>query len=150
MMYVDTESLETLLDTPFNEPDRAKVLEFLRRPTVRSRLNWRSFAEVAALAARLNEKDPQGPRYLPVDQGGSCHPRFDIIIAPKVGDPVSYAFNGDYYPDGVITRISESCRVVATSGGHVYFRRKATSSWIQAGGTWRLVQGHRSDKNMEF
>jgi hypothetical protein len=91
-----------------------------------------------------------GPRYVAVDAGDHCSPRFDVIEAFKVGDEVSYAFNGDYYPDGKIVRMSASLRVIHTSGGHTYYRRRQSASWIQTGGTWTLVHGTINRRNPSF
>lgn len=78
-----------------------------------------------------------------------CYPAIDVVRAPKVGDEVSYGFNGDYYPDGVVTKISASLRRVQTDTGSVYYRRKQTGSWIK-GGQWSLVRGHYNEWNREF
>lgn len=90
-----------------------------------------------------------GDVYLATDTPNTS-PRFDVIRAPKVGDEVSYAFNGDYYPDGKIVRVSKSMRVVKTDTGHTYYRRGKTAAWVQTGGTWVLVQGHVSRRNPSF
>lgn len=99
--------------------------------------------EVAASAS-----EHAGERYIAVDSGASTWPRYDVIRAPKVGDEVSYGFNGDYYPDGKIARISESLRVIATDTGHKYYRRRETGSWKR--GCWGLVGGHHDERNPHF
>jgi uncharacterized protein YgfB (UPF0149 family) len=38
----------------------------------------------------------------------------------KVGDEVSHGFNGDWYPDGVVTKITK--QYLHTSTGHKYFK----------------------------
>lgn len=89
--------------------------------------------------------------FLPVDRGSHVHPRYDVIEAPRVGDEVSYGFNGDYYPDGVITKIGgTACSRIYTSTGSVYNRRRQSASWIKRGGTWSMVKGHRNERNPSF
>jgi hypothetical protein len=68
---------------------------------------------------------------------------------PKVGDPVSYGFNGDYYPDGHITAITKKFQIT-TSTGNKYRRVKSTSGWKRTGGTWSLVKGHIYEQNPHF
>lgn len=79
----------------------------------------------------------------------SVLPHCDIIRSPKVGDPVSYAFNGDSYPCGHIASISKSLKVVTTSTGRKFYRRKESGAWINAG-TWTLVHGHVETRNPHF
>jgi hypothetical protein len=79
----------------------------------------------------------------------SVSPKWDIIRAPHVGDKVSYSFNGDTYPCGTITSISKSMKVVTTSEGRKFYRRRQSGAWINAG-TWALVQGHRYEQNPHF
>lgn len=92
-----------------------------------------------------------GELFLAVDRGSSVHPRYDVIRAPKVGEKVSYGFNGDYYPDGVITKVGGTdCSRVYTDTGSVYNRRRKTGSWIKRGGTWCMVMGHIDERNPSF
>lgn len=84
------------------------------------------------------------------DHGPAVWPRFAIIVRPAVGDPVSYGFNGDYYPDGHITYVGTSLREIRTSTGNTYYRRKKSAAWIKKGGTWGLVRGHIDRRNPEF
>jgi len=90
-----------------------------------------------------------GELYLGIDKGEWISPRFDVIKAPKIGDQVSFAFNGDYYPDGVIQHISKSMRVITTDSGKKYYRRGLSGCWKYQQ-TWSLVVGHCSDKNPHF
>jgi hypothetical protein len=90
-----------------------------------------------------------GDAYLPVDNTESTYPRFEVIRAPKIGDPVSYGFNGDYTPDGVIVKISPKW-MITTSTGHTYRRKGLRKSWLQPGGTWGLVDGHIDERNPHF
>lgn len=118
-------------------------------------------ARIAALANRWAEKQPDGKVgaqvYLPTDAGSHQSPRYDVIRVPQVGAPCSYSFNGDTYPDGHVTYVTPgTCRIIRTSGdenhpdGHTYYRRKLSGAWIQKGGTWSLVQGHRYEQNPEL
>lgn len=91
-----------------------------------------------------------GRTFLPVDNGPYVHPRYDVIEPPTVGNLVSYGFNGDYYPDGEVVRVGKSHKIITTSTGNRYYRRKLTGSWIKQGGTWSLVRGHRRELNPEF
>ncbi len=87
--------------------------------------------------------------YLATDAGSGTSPRYDVIEAFKLGEPVSYGFNGDCYPCGHITKISSSHRRIETSEGRVFFRRKQTGNWKNSG-TWFLVSGHHSEQNPSF
>lgn len=75
--------------------------------------------------------------------------KFGIVEVPKVGDEVSYAFNGDYYPCGVIERITDKLTVI-TSTGDRFRRVKNTAGWKKEGGTWWLVNGHVDRRSEEF
>ena len=88
--------------------------------------------------------------YLPCDRSSSVSPRYGIIRAPKLGDPVSYSFNGDTTPCGVISKISDSYYRIQTTTGKVFYRRHHTSSWIMQGGTWSMVSGHYRARNPSF
>jgi hypothetical protein len=90
----------------------------------------------------------RGTRFLATDSPGT-YPRFDVIEAPAIGDACSYAFNGDYYPDGVVARISPDYRIVTSSTGRRYFRRKLRGAWLHKG-MWSLVAGRISRLNPEF
>ena len=86
-----------------------------------------------------------------VDQGKWVSPRYRVVRAPQIGDKVSYAFHGDYYPDGEIVHITKgTMRIIKTSTGRKYYRRKNSSQWKQTGGTWSLVFGHINRWNREF
>ena len=90
-----------------------------------------------------------GKAYLPVDSGSGVWPRFDVIEAPAVGEAVSYGFNGDYYPCGHIKSISANFRLITTTGGQKFYRRRQSANWVY-GGIWSLVDGHRSELNPSF
>ena len=89
------------------------------------------------------------PGRIIADAGPHRSPRFSIVTPPAVGDKVSYAFNGDSYPDGEVVRVSKSLRVVTTSTGSKFYRRRESGAWVQ-NGTWSLVRGHVSERNPHF
>ncbi len=101
-------------------------------------------AEIAESAQKVT-----GKTYLPVDSGSGVWPRFDVIEAPAVGDDVSYAFNGDYYPCGQIKSISASFRLITTTEGQKFYRRRESACW-KYNGVWSLVDGHRGELNPSF
>jgi hypothetical protein len=112
-----------------------------------SRHDWKSLDEVQRLARYLVAMT--GKPYLAVDDGGGVSPRYDLVLAPMIGDEVSYGFNGDYYPDGVVTKISKTYQVT-TSTGNVYRRQGNSACWKKTGGTWSLCRGHISEQNPHF
>jgi hypothetical protein len=82
-----------------------------------------------------------GKTYLGYDQGSHHTPRFGVFETPKVGDPVSYSFNGDTYPCGVITKITPQWHITTSEGKK--FRRPGTKAGFRMeGGTWSMVSGH--------
>lgn len=111
---------------------------------------FKTFVEAQMVADGANALN-DGNVYVATDSGPCVSPRFDVIAAPKAGDLVSYAFNGDYYPCGKIVSVgSGSKMVVKTDTGAVFYRYKLTGSWVKKGGTWTLVQGHSNEKNPCF
>lgn len=111
---------------------------------VETSIDWASFDQVTAIAAKLTELT--GKTYLPTDSGHG-HYRFGMTQAPMIGDEVSYTFNGDYYPCGKIEKISKTY-YITVSGGKVFRRHQKTSSWLHHG--WTLIKGHRSEQNPSF
>lgn len=101
-------------------------------------------AEIAESAQKAT-----GKTYLPIDSGSGVWPRFDVIEAPAVGDDVSYAFNGDYYPCGQIKSISASFRLIITTEGQKFYRRRESACW-KYNGVWSMVDGHHSELNPSF
>jgi len=112
-----------------------------------TRHDFKSMEDADKIAKSATEAT--GKVYLPVDSGYGVSPRFDVIEAPTVGDDVSYAFNGDYYPCGQIKSISDSYRVIVTTEGQKFYRRKESGNW-KYNRTWSLVGGHRSELNPHF
>lgn len=111
-----------------------------------SRWDWNSYEEVENIAKLVSEYSNQ--KYLPVDNGESVSPRFDIVKAPFIGEEVSQYFNGDSYPEGKIVKISESHRVITTSTGKKFYRYKQSGSWRRNG--FSLISGHHSERNPHF
>ncbi|CAB4130732.1 hypothetical protein UFOVP120_27 [uncultured Caudovirales phage] len=68
---------------------------------------------------------------------------------PAINDPVSYAFNGDYYPCGVVTKISKNYKMITTSEGQTFHRQGAANQWKMYK-TWSLVKGHIERQNPHF
>lgn len=123
-------------------------------PAFENRNDWRTYKAAAEVAAML------GPKYQATDAGPYCSPRYDVIDLPQVGQEVSYAFNGDYYPCGKIVSISAGPafrRIVAedVNGRKYVFHRRCRSgepvggAWIMDG-TWSMIQGHHDRRNPEF
>lgn len=112
-----------------------------------SRWQFETFAMAERIAASATKLT--GELHIATDDGEYHSPRYDVIAMPKVGDKVSYAFNGDYYPDGEIVNISASLRIITTTSGRKYYRRRLKGLWLN-GRMWCLVQGHVSRWNPEF
>ena len=112
----------------------------------KNRNDLKDFQDAKELAQEATELT--GDLHVACDLGDLVRPRYDVIRAPKVGDKVSYAFNGDCYPDGTIVKITKS-GIVKTERNS-YRRRKLSASWKQPGGTWSLVRGHINERNPEF
>lgn len=126
--------------------DEVKLAD-VKDPDVQSRWDWKSYDHVQEIASKLTASENK--LYIGIDRGPSVSPRFDIIEAPVVGDDVSYSFNGDTYPCGKITRISDSLRRIETDEGRVFYRRKQSGTWLH-NRTWALVRGHEYEQNPHF
>jgi hypothetical protein len=87
----------------------------------------------------------------------------------KVGDAVSYGFNGDWYPDGEVARITKNFLITTTGNKyHIYsfiYRKLIKDSNGRTvdsedvmkdgfksvnGGTWKLAKGVIREWNPEF
>jgi hypothetical protein len=99
--------------------------------------------QIAESATKLT-----GELYIATDAGDHVAPRFDVIAAPKVGDRVSATFNGDYYDEGRIARVSPSLKVVTTSTGRKFYRLQETGAWLS--GYFALIPGAHNRLNPEF
>ncbi len=115
--------------------------------TWQSRWDWKSYEHVCNIARLLEATTAK--KFLGIDNGSHHTPRYDVIEPPKVGDEVSYSFNGDTYPDGVIVKITPTYQIT-TDTGHRYLRRKNSGSWLRTGGTWSLIPGHIYEQNPSF
>lgn len=115
-----------------------------------NRNDWKSFERVTEIAEQLNaaREVPTAPTYIPVDNGSGVSPRYDVIEAPRLGDVVSRGFNGDYYPEGTIVKISASLRRIETSTGAVFFRKRQSARWSD--GTFSMVAGTIDERNPSF
>ena len=147
MLYFRTQRIGQVLKvleiTDRYDGTRADRAEF----TYRGELFTMWDAEKLAEAATRD----MGEAYLAVDNGQNVSPRFDVIRAPRVGAPVSMAFNGDYYPCGTIEKIGGSnFKTIYTTDGTKFNRRRQTGTWVRKGGTFCMVAGHRDERNPSF
>lgn len=108
-----------------------------------SRWDYKGWDHVQQLAAELTEET--GKLFMATDSGGSVSPRYDVIMAPQIGDDVSMSFNGDSYPVGKITRISKTFKKITTDSGKTFYRRRQTGSWSE--GTFSMVRGIHNERN---
>ncbi len=107
----------------------------------------KTFERMEQVAAELNEQTDVV--YGAIDKGCGVSPRFDVIEMPKVGDEISYGFNGDYYPCGKIATISKSGSVITSDDGKRFYRRKLSGAWKYQQ-TWTMVSGHINERNPSF
>lgn len=107
----------------------------------------KSLEHATELAATLTSES--GINFIAIDEGSHTSPRYQIRRRPMIGDPVSFGFNGDCYLDGAITQISKSLKVITTSTGKKFYRRRQSGTWKHAG-TWFLVTGHFEAQNPHF
>ena len=116
--------------------------------------DFKSFAEVENVASVLNNIMNDGLVYLAFDNGSGTSRRYGVMIPPKVGDDVSYCFNGDYYPCGKVIRITKGWRIYTSDDtklqGSMFNRKGQTSNWVMKGGTWSLVKGIVNRSNPSF
>lgn len=125
-------------------------LENYRDPSWISRHDITSFEHAEQIASQANALIGAGTALIPIDSGEHCWPRYDVVEASKVGDKVSRCINGDYYPDGEIVKVSgQNSRIVTTSTGRKYYRRRLSGAWI-ADKFYSMVSGHISRLNPEF
>ena len=113
-----------------------------------SRGDFKSMEDAQRVAEAVNAR-LETERFLAVDRGRHVWPQWDVVRRPQPGDPISYAFNGDYYPDGFISRISASLRVIKSSTGKRYYRRGQSGVWLHSR-MWVMVHGHVDRRNPEF
>ena len=111
-----------------------------------NRNNWESKREVDLIAEEITTFTNK--LHLGVDYGPSVRPRFDIILAPAVGDEVSMSFNGDSYPCGKIITISKTMKRITTDTGKVFYRKRQSGVWSE--GTFCMIPGHVNERNPHF
>jgi hypothetical protein len=114
--------------------------------TVKGNWDWSSYEEAVDAAAQLTER---GTKWLAVDEGSHTSPRYGVFEAYKIGDLVSYCFNGDCHPCGTIIRITPTLTVV-TSEGKRFRRVGSSSTWLMENGSWALTKGVHTDRNPSF
>lgn len=135
-------------ESPYTGTPKMKEFPGVEYDEVKTPRDFKSYDEVVDVAAKVSELT--GKQFIGFDDGEWTSHRFGIMEPPKVGDEVSYGFNGDAYPCGTIVKITKGWRVT-TSTGKVFNRsRKIRSNWLMVGGTWSLLQGHISRQNPEF
>lgn len=108
--------------------------------------NFDTLAEAEAVAAKLTAET--GDEHVAVKSIFSSH-YFEVGRLPKVGDEVSYAFNGDYTPCGKIAKISKTLKKITTDTGEVFWRKGNSLVWKRFN-TWTLIQGHHYERNPHF
>jgi hypothetical protein len=106
-----------------------------------------SYEEACTWAAYMTAMT--GTIYLGTDATANTSPRYGVVEAPKVGDKVSTGFNGDYYPCGIIEKITPTWRIT-TSTGKKFSRRGTSGSWREQGRGWSMVAGHIDERNPSF
>jgi hypothetical protein len=103
----------------------------------------KSYADAQALAEQAS-KDHPDMVIVPYDYGYGVSPQFGIIRAPALGDDVSEAINGDYYPLGKVEQIGKDYKRIK-AGGKWWYRRKLTPGWHS--GCMGLVRGTYDERN---
>ena len=136
MHYLIKNADNTLTATNFDEANAAG--EYITRH------DFNSLEEAQEAAARITNGN-----FIGIDSGRHVSPRFDVARMPQVGDDVSYGFNGDAYPCGQVKSISKSLKVITTTTGDKFYRRKLTGTW-KKNGTWSLIKGHVDKRNPSF
>ncbi|USN15123.1 hypothetical protein LESZY_00890 [Brevundimonas phage vB_BpoS-Leszy] len=96
------------------------------------------------------------------DRGAYVSPRYAIVRAFQIGEPVSYGYNGDSYPCGRIVSMSKTAPVSSGVGPRIitvqdhngnrrkFWRHRLTGSWREAGGGFSLQHGWHNDRNPSF
>lgn len=119
-----------------------------------------TYEQAIAAAERLSEE--QGAQYWAEDRGPNVSPRFAVIRAFTIGEPVSYGFNGDSYPAGRIVAMSALPKGSSKAEGHriitvqnhngsvrKFWRRRLSGSW-KYDQTWSLQHGWHNERNPSF
>lgn len=157
VLYHNGQVVGVTTESPFTGTSKFKEIPGVTYNQVKTAGDYKSFPEVEVVAAILTQLT--GETYLAFDNGEHTSHRFGVARAPKVGDNVSYGFNGDYYPCGKIVRITKGWRIYTEDASKpegarrqkcTFNRRKQTSSWLMVGGTWSLVNGIVDERNPHF
>lgn len=109
--------------------------------------NLPSFAVAESVARQISERT--GREYIAADNGQYTSHRYSVGAVPRVGDPVSKGFNGDYYPVGFVASVSASRKVITTTTGYRFYRHRRTAAW-RLHQCWWLIAGHRDERNPSF
>lgn len=137
--YIDSGDIHSIDVDYSNMPDGT---------TCEDRNDWKTFEAAQDAAERVSKFT--GEEYIAIDGGEYVAPRYDVIRMPQIGDDVSKSFNGDYYPQGQIAKISKTRKVITTTTGARFYRRGDNGgAWVQAG-TWSLTRGHTKRWNESF
>jgi hypothetical protein len=115
--------------------------------TVLNRNDWATEHEAAVMADEATKLT--GKLHIATDAGAYTYPRFDVIEAPQIGAEISRAFNGDYYPEGKIAKISPTLKKITTDTGNTFYRQGNSGRWL-SDGIWSMVPGHVAKWNREF
>ena len=145
-LYQDETLVTVVKESPFTGTPKLREIQGVTYNRVTDNWDWTE-AEAKAVAAKASEVF--GVPYDFVDSECTGLRRYDIIQLPQVGDEVSYAFNGDCYPDGVIIAITQKGQV-KTDTGSTYRRKKQTAGWLKTSGTFWMVRGHIYEQNPHF
>ncbi len=121
--------------------------EMIRNEINHERHSWTCMQDAQAFADKLFVR--HNVPYTAIDNGQYHSPRFDVQEKPRVGDFVSYGFNGDAYPDSEIVRISPTMKKITTASGRTYYRLRQTGSW-KMHKTWSMIKGHHDKRNPSF
>lgn len=144
MLYINVERhYRTIVSARVATDEEVKLSYRTNTFNLESRNTWQTFQAAKEVAAAL------GPEFVATDAGAHVSPRYDIVKLPKIGDKVSYAFNGDSYPCGTVTSISKSLKVIATSEGQKFYRVRESGAW-RYNRTWSLQAGHVYKQNPSF
>jgi hypothetical protein len=112
-----------------------------------------SYADAERCAEGLSKLT--GAPFIAEDRGGHVSPRYAVIRAFQIGEPVSYGFNGDSYPCGRIVGMSGKGgnRIITTRDHNgkerKFWRRDLSGSW-KHDGMWSLMHGWHRDRNPSF
>lgn len=115
-------------------------------PSWVDRHDFHTFDDAWKIAEQAS--DLTGDLYIATNRPNS-RPQFDVVKAPKIGDDVSYSYNGDTMPCGTITKVSKTLKKVTTSSGRTFIRVKDTGTWL-SDRMWSMVGGHINTRNPHF